>query len=38
MAYRWYVVHINTGFEDRVKALIEERVKLEGMEVSVHEV
>jgi len=38
MAYRWYVVHINTGFEDRVKALIEERVKLEGMEGSVHEV
>jgi transcriptional antiterminator NusG len=38
MANRWYVVHTNTGFEDRVKALIEERVKLEGMGDLVHEV
>jgi transcriptional antiterminator NusG len=38
MANRWYVVHTNTGFEDRVKALIEERVKSEGMGDLVHEV
>jgi transcriptional antiterminator NusG len=35
---RWYVVHINTGFEDRVKALLEERVKLEGLEDLINEV
>jgi len=38
MAKRWYVVHTNTGFEDRVKSYIEERVKLEGLEDQVNEV
>ncbi len=30
MATRWYVVHTNTGFEDRVKTYIEDTVKKEG--------
>jgi transcriptional antiterminator NusG len=38
MAIRWYVVHTNTGFEERVKALIEERVKSEGVQDLVQEV
>jgi transcriptional antiterminator NusG len=38
MATRWYVVHTNTGFEERVKALIEERVRSEGMQDLIHEV
>lgn len=38
MAKRWYVVHTNTGFEDRVKSYIEDRVKLEGLEDQVNEV
>ncbi|HSE84042.1 MAG TPA: transcription termination/antitermination protein NusG [Thermodesulfobacteriota bacterium] len=38
MADRWYVVHTNTGFEDRVKAWIEERVKSNGYEDLIHEV
>jgi len=38
MANRWYVVHTNTGFEERVKALIEERVRSEGVQDLVHEV
>lgn len=31
MAKRWYVVHTNTGFEDKAKAYILERVKMEGL-------
>jgi len=38
MAKRWYVVHTNTGFEDRVKSYIEDRAKLEGLEDQVNEV
>ncbi|HEX9830148.1 MAG TPA: transcription termination/antitermination protein NusG [Thermodesulfobacteriota bacterium] len=38
MADRWYVVHTNTGFEDRVKVWIEERVKSDGYEDLIHEV
>ncbi|MBI2487231.1 MAG: transcription termination/antitermination protein NusG [Deltaproteobacteria bacterium] len=38
MANRWYVVHTNTGFEDRVKAWIEERVKSDGYEELIREV
>jgi transcriptional antiterminator NusG len=38
MDNRWYVVHTNTGFEDRVKSYIEDRVVLEGFEDQVAEV
>ncbi|MEQ9617850.1 MAG: transcription termination/antitermination protein NusG [Deltaproteobacteria bacterium] len=38
MAKRWYVVHTNTGFEDRVKSYIEERARAEGLEDQVVEV
>ncbi|MGQ0793353.1 MAG: transcription termination/antitermination protein NusG [Deltaproteobacteria bacterium] len=38
MANRWYVVHTNTGFEDRVKSLIDERAKIEGLGHLIHEV
>jgi len=32
MALRWYVVHAYSGFEAKVKASLEEHVKLNGME------
>ncbi|GIW47256.1 MAG: transcription termination/antitermination protein NusG [Deltaproteobacteria bacterium] len=38
MAKRWYVVHTNTGFEEKAKALIEERVKAEGLGDLIEEV
>src|SRR5918911_1595561 len=38
MPTRWYVVHTNTGFEERVKALIEERVESEGLYDLIQEV
>ena len=38
MDNRWYVVHTNTGFEDRVKSYIEDRVGIEGFEDQVTEV
>lgn len=38
MPKRWYVVHTNTGFEDRVKTYIEERSKIEGLDHLVSEV
>lgn len=38
MPKRWYVVHTNTGFEDRVKTYIEERSKIEGIDHLVSEV
>ena len=38
MPKRWYVVHTNTGFEDRVKTYIEERAKAEGIENLLSEV
>jgi len=38
MENRWYVVHTNTGFEDRVKSYIEDRVVIEGFEDEVTEV
>lgn len=38
MENRWYVVHTNTGFEDRVKSYIEDRVVVEGFEDQVTEV
>ncbi len=38
MNNRWYVVHTNTGFEDRVKSYIEDRAVVEGFEDQVTEV
>ena len=38
MNNRWYVVHTNTGFEDRVKSYIEDRAPQEGFEDQVQEV
>jgi len=38
MPKRWYVVHTNTGFEDRVKSYIEERSRLEGLDDEILEV
>jgi transcription termination/antitermination protein NusG len=38
MADRWYVVHTNTGFEDRVKSYIEDRMIPEGFQDLVGEV
>lgn len=38
MPKRWYVVHTNTGFEDRVKTYIEERAKAEGLDNLLSEV
>lgn len=38
MNNRWYVIHTNTGFEDRVKSYIEDRMVIEGFEDQVGEV
>jgi len=38
MNNRWYVIHTNTGFEDRVKSYIEDRSVVEGFEDQVIEV
>ncbi|MBI4228867.1 MAG: transcription termination/antitermination protein NusG [Deltaproteobacteria bacterium] len=38
MNSRWYVVHTNTGFEDRVKTLIEDRVRSENLDDLINEV
>ncbi len=32
MAFKWYVVHAYSNFENKVKASLEERIKLHGME------
>jgi transcription termination/antitermination protein NusG len=38
MPKRWYVVHTNTGFEDRVKTYLLERSKIEGVDHLISEV
>ena len=38
MPNRWYVVHTNTGYEDRVKSQIEDRVKSENLNSLINEV
>ncbi len=38
MAKRWYVVHTYSGFEEKVKVSIEERVKLAGLEEKVGQI
>ncbi|HID98653.1 MAG TPA: transcription termination/antitermination protein NusG [Thermodesulfobacteriaceae bacterium] len=32
MAHKWYIVHTYSGFENKVKATLEERIKQHGME------
>ncbi len=32
MAHKWYIVHTYSGFENKVKASLEERIKQRGME------
>ena len=32
MAKNWYIVHTHTGFENKVKTTLEERIKLAGQE------
>ncbi|MBE9594715.1 MAG: transcription termination/antitermination protein NusG, partial [Proteobacteria bacterium] len=32
MAHKWYIVHTYSGFENKVKVSIEERIKQYGME------
>jgi transcriptional antiterminator NusG len=38
MAKKWYVVHTYSGFENKVKKSLEERVKQEGLEEQVGEI
>ena len=38
MTDKWYVVHTNTGFEDRVKSIIEERIKTDEIKDCIREV
>ncbi|HSB51674.1 MAG TPA: transcription termination/antitermination protein NusG [Dissulfurispiraceae bacterium] len=38
MGKRWYVVHTYSGFEEKVKVSIEERVKLAGLEEKVGQI
>ncbi len=38
MPKRWYVVHINTGYEEKVKASIEERARAEQLDSLIDEV
>ena len=38
MAKNWYVVHTYSGYEEKVKTSIEERVKLKGLEEKIHRV
>ena len=38
MAYRWYVVHVYSGFEKKVAQAIEEQAKQMGMEDQIDQV
>lgn len=38
MAKKWYVVHTNTGYEDKVKQYIAEKSKIEGLEDEIEEI
>ena len=38
MAKSWYIVHTHTGFENKVKATLEERIKMAGQEESFGEI
>ncbi len=38
MALTWYIVHTYTGYEQRVKEMLEDRAKTEGLQDRVAEV
>jgi transcriptional antiterminator NusG len=38
MAARWYVVHVYSGFENRVKEIIQEKAEKQGLAAAIHEV
>jgi len=38
MAARWYVVHVYSGFENRVKETIQEKAEKQGLAAAIHEV
>lgn len=38
MSKKWYIVHTHTGFENKVKATLEERIKAAGQEESFGEI
>ena len=38
MAARWYVVHVYSGFENRVKETIQEKAEKQGLAEAIHEV
>ncbi|GAB6051417.1 transcription termination/antitermination protein NusG [Magnetospira thiophila] len=38
MAYRWYVIHVHSGFEKKVAQSIEEQIRQKGMEEQFEEI
>ncbi len=38
MAHRWYVVHTYSGYENKVKAALEERIRAYGQEENFSEI
>ena len=38
MSKKWYVVHVNTGFEDKIKTILEDSIELGRANISVEEV
>lgn len=38
MARQWYILQVHSGFEDKVKATLEERIKRDGLEESFGEI
>lgn len=38
MSKKWYVIHTHSGFEHRVKAALEERIKTDGFEDQIDEI
>lgn len=38
MSTKWYVVHVNTGFEDKVKTILEDTIALKKANVGIEEV
>jgi len=38
MARQWYILQVHSGFEEKVKATLEERIKKDGLEESFGEI